>query len=86
MHGGQRSGIRQGCPFSPYLFATVMTVMFHDIHADDYTKKIMQRITGTDFDELLYADDTICIAQIAADGATIGRYRNTRREILYENK
>lgn len=62
----QHTGIRQGCPRSPYLFIAVMTVLFHDIHKDAQIKTISQIAVGTDFDEVVYANDTICIAQIAA--------------------
>ena len=43
-----------------------MTVMFHDIHENDTLKTKKQRVVGTDADEVLYADDTICIAQTMA--------------------
>jgi hypothetical protein len=56
------TGIRQGCPLSPSLFLVVMTVMFHDIKSRMGDLTLSQRIPGMEFDEVLYADDTICIA------------------------
>ncbi len=52
----QKSGIRQGCPLSPYLFVIVMTVVFRDVH--DGSNLTRGTFEGIDFTELLYADDT----------------------------
>ena len=54
----QNSGIRQGCPLSPYVFLSVMTVMFSDIHNRIDKEIISGKIDGLLFTEILYADDT----------------------------
>ena len=43
-----------------------MTVMFHDIHKNDNPKTEKQRLEGLMSDEVLYADDTICISKTVA--------------------
>lgn len=55
----QKTGIRQGCPLSPYLFVLVMSVMFKDIKARLNTPKQKEPIKGIEFAEVLYADDTL---------------------------
>ena len=55
------SDIRDLILFS-YLFLIVMTVMFHDIHKNDNAQTEKHRILGTVRDEVLFADDTICIS------------------------
>ena len=62
----QETGVSQDCPLSPYLFLIVMTAMFQDIHKDDGVGTLRQRLDGTDSDEVVYADDTFCIAQTNA--------------------
>ena len=59
----QETGIRQGCLLSPYPFLVVMTCLFHDIHYQDHLKLSDHRIIGMQEDEVLYADDTICMTE-----------------------
>ena len=55
---------------SPYLFLIVMTAMFHDIHQQTDEQNRKHRVTNTNFDEILFADDTICISESAKQLST----------------
>ena len=59
----QRTGIRQGCPLSPYLFILAMHVMFHDVKNQYHDPLDSKTFQGINFQELLYADDTLIIAK-----------------------
>ena len=59
----QKSGIRQGCPLSPYLFIIVMTCIDEDIKSLSSPLIEEHRIPGIEFDMVYYADDTILFSQ-----------------------
>ena len=54
----QTTGIRQGCPLSPYLFRTVMHCIFQLVEQDPLYPT-HGKCKGINFFEILYADDTV---------------------------
>ena len=59
----QTTGIRQGCPLSPYLFIMMMTVLIFDVHKNLRGKLTEEEYNFLNFWELLYADDTLLIGK-----------------------
>lgn len=70
----QHSGIRQGCPLSPYLFVLLMSALFCDVKARLVTPKQKEPIPGIRFAEVLYADDTLLF----------GTHTHTINKLLHE--
>ena len=53
----QESGIRQGCPLSPFLFILLMGALFQDLKSKFNTPRQLEPIKGIRYAEVLYADD-----------------------------
>jgi hypothetical protein len=60
----QKTGIRQGCPLSPYLFIMLMTTLMSDVHAE-VGNVTTQAAKDAGTESLLYADDTLLISSTA---------------------
>ena len=76
----QKSGIRQGCPLSLYLFVMVMTCIEWDVLSKLSAGAKEQRLENMDYDIVFYADDTIVFSKTiqGVTGAYQAHFRGLR--------
>ena len=67
------SGIRQGCPLSPYLFIIVLSVVLHDVDDALLSKGVPTNVWSVNhpFFDLEYADDTLLFSLTTPQGQSM---------------
>ena len=85
----QSTGIRQGCPLSPYLFIILLTAIIRDIRTNltEEEKRILDngKLHKVEQDSLFYADDTV-IMTTTADAAQMVLHKIQEESAKYNLK